>query len=611
MAALWLALSPAFSHSATENKYIYNAINTQTFPTKSIYNNAPVPQSYQLGSGLLGVGDPNAVHGSVLNNGMFVTTGVGLRDSLHNAHAILYDPSGVHIDKWESTARSQGLCSVPVPGQNAVLISGFSDVVKNETDRSNPNWIRYKQSLTKLKINGSKLVEAWTATFDWSNRAANVVGDTQSAFEFVEYDPYHRQFVMVGFDQYPSTCGGSHCIGGYRFKSGGNVGTGRSVVKAIPLSKVVSDVEPTDLDVTFMYSDAEYTSSKAVRTLSDGTIITASRYNGENETKQLDPVGYGCGLTSINGSTGLKMSTQRFPTDCTDVLISKDGSSIIGGGFKMSKTYKGIAERQGVHYFIGTIFSTSTELLNGETNWFTTFTSTDYEVAGNYSYMIKNECWGLARDDVNGGYVVACGTGIEDCRFPPNSTESERCEAGLVDERPGAQPRHKSVWQAMTVKVSEAGQLVWRRVDQHGENLEHSSAAEYVTVRQTDGMVGVITDETTGTGLLLLNPALSEPFAFSGSPNAPHASPPPPTVATSPSPSAPAPPNTPPRTTPATPPTTPPPPASPLQASSIPWWTWPAIGIGIVLLAYCVYRVCKIAEWEYRLPGGRWRPLRA
>jgi len=135
---------------------------------------------------------------------------------------------------------------------------------------------------------------------------------------------------------------------------------------------------------------------------------------------------------------------------------------------------------------------------------------------------IKNECWGL-QALADGGYVLACGTGIENCDGM-SGTILTQCMAGetmpnppllVADKRPGAYPRYAAVWQSMVVRTDASGDEVWRRVDAFrrpgqaavGEagftNPQGSAASEYV-VKALDGGLAFIQDEASGIGLMKL-----------------------------------------------------------------------------------------------------------
>ena len=171
------------------------------------------------------------------------------------------------------------------------------------------------------------------------------------------------------------------------------------------------------------------------------------------------------------------------------------------------------------------------------------------------------------------GYVVGCGTGIEDCNGLSGQLAAD-CAAGTADARAGAYPRQASVWQSMVFRTDLNGNLQWLRTDQLKEAddpplgqtgwVARSSASECV-LATADGGIFSINDEVC-IGLLRLTAASSPPspsppprlrLPVSAAPFAASISIPPPP---SPPPSPPSPSTTPP---PAPPPPTPPPPTPP------------------------------------------------
>ena len=124
--------------------------------------------------------------------------------------------------------------------------------------------------------------------------------------------------------------------------------------------------------------------------------------------------------------------------------------------------------------------------------------------------MIKNECWGLQA--LKDGYIVGCGTGIEDC-IGYTGQKLTDCNSGLGDKSTGAVARPPSVWQSLIIRTDLDGGLLWQRVDQYREEGQpalgepgwkaQSSASEYVLVLPGGGFVSV-NDEVNGIGLLRL-----------------------------------------------------------------------------------------------------------
>ena len=121
--------------------------------------------------------------------------------------------------------------------------------------------------------------------------------------------------------------------------------------------------------------------------------------------------------------------------------------------------------------------------------------------------FIKNECWGLAATS-DGGVVLACGTGIENCNGMSGAMRSD-CDADagtplLADTRAGAVARSAAVWQSLIVRTDADGNLQWMRTDQYRGSddaplgtsgwQQSSSASEYVA-KCADGGLIFVNDE--------------------------------------------------------------------------------------------------------------------
>ena len=138
----------------------------------------------------------------------------------------------------------------------------------------------------------------------------------------------------------------------------------------------------------------------------------------------------------------------------------------------------------------------------------TEFRSVPEGAGPNYQY-VYNECWGI-QPLPQGGYALACGTGIEECSMLTKQLRRQ-CNQGRaleLDNRDGAVPRPVEIRQSVIVLVDHLGEVIWQRVDQWSEtgntqSTPHSSAAEY-TIIGTDGSIATVNDEGTGVGLLKL-----------------------------------------------------------------------------------------------------------
>ena len=306
----------------------------------------------------------------------------------------------------------------------------------------------------------------------------------------------------------------------------GNVISGNALVEKLAVSALTSSTAPTASDVTWSYKTTDYITSKAARGLSDGSVV-ALLFNAP-VAKQATLVK----LTSAGAVSWGPTDYADYQGEGTDVVVSADGNSFVICGQGPGHS----SETAGTSYVAGAYFGRLTKVSStGTREWSKSYTSTPYDgSAGTYAKLIKNECWGI--QPLSDGYLVGCGTGIEDCNGL-SGAEKTACDAGTPDTRTGAVPRQKSIWQSMMFKTDLSGTLQWLRTDQYvadataGEQCTSSqqnkclsSASEYPIVKSDGGIVS-INDEGMGIGLLVLNADGTNSVAPSASPS-PSAPPP-------------------------------------------------------------------------------------
>ena len=383
-----------------------------------------------------------------------------------------------------------------------------------------------QRSLTKLALSSG--VEIWTAT--WPSASQQMHG----AWEMAQLTTDGTAVLLAGLHD-------SDDKDEFNFKSYGNVVAGTAIVQKLPTSALLGSSPPAASAAAWTYTSSEYFTSKAARPLSDGSMVVLLYSEVQAATLvKLDSAGSVLwGPTDFGALHG----------EGTDIAISTDGQSILIAG-------------QGDGGISGTLSGRLTQVsLSGAHLWSKSYTSTPYDgTAGASAKLIKNECWGMQA--LADGYVVGCGTGIEDCNGLSGQLAAD-CAAGTADARAGAYPRQASVWQSMIFLTDLNGNLQWLRTDQLKESddpplgqtgwVARSSASECV-LATADGGIFSINDEVGGIGLLRLTAASSPP-----SPSPPPPSPPPPWLPPSPSPPPPSPPPSP----PSPPPPSPPPPAPP------------------------------------------------
>ena len=174
----------------------------------------------------------------------------------------------------------------------------------------------------------------------------------------------------------------------------------------------------------------------------------------------------------------------------TDVAVAADGSGFAISGHGGPP---GVQGRVTVVAADGASSTTATVTLGGDPD------------------LIFTECWGIAAAPA-GGFVLACGAGIEECGSGLSASQLSDCRAGRGDPRAGATPRAAGVWRSLVTKVDATdGALVYQRVDSWTDSSdpdfeasEWSSAAEFVVPAADGGGYFVLTDESDGVGLIRL-----------------------------------------------------------------------------------------------------------
>ena len=505
---LCLILSSAATSSRTHRRYMLNG--TQNFPAKSKnINSAPVPDSYHIYPGK--VDDGNNVFGCELKDGRLATVGSGmnlnenpeLNEPLNFAFVYFYDTTGFPDRHWVSTWDGRFMGCVDIPGENALLIAGMKNVnsgMVSDGKRINEHW---KRSLTKLSYAADTVTETWTMMFD------TPTNEYHSAYEGIVYDSANQRFVVGGFIEHKNVLP----LAEWSFKSGGSVIYGTSILETFPLSKIQATAAPsTDNFFTWVYTDALQTAVEQLRVHpTNGEVFTVTRWTGEPPQPKVGKYA-NCMVNRIS-TTGQFVAQKDFDGVCTDLEIATDGESVAIGGYVTPTRTK--PDGNPTQVFYAQVINLPKDFVNApSTNWVAQFTPTPDPESGPSSSMHKTECWGIGQDA--DGFILGCGTGIENCALPPSEgvppgEAKKRCDLGNVDERAGAWNRTGGNWMGMTAKVSKYnGAVQWFRTDQFGNDVSHSSAVEYVVVMK-NGMIASITDETPGVGLIMLNPAKAVP----------------------------------------------------------------------------------------------------
>jgi len=192
----------------------------------------------------------------------------------------------------------------------------------------------------------------------------------------------------------------------------------------------------------------------------------------------------------------------------TDIAVSSDNSIIAISGQGGTSSPKVISARM-----------TLVKASDGSRVSTTSYT------AGATPSIVFHECWGIVAFSGNGGYAMACGTGIEGGTCAKLSgTDKTNCQAGKGDLRAGAYPRKENVWQSYVIRTDSTGKQLWARVDSYkdpewpalgtGDAGSASSASEFAIVT-SNGDLALVNDEVNGVGLLKLGSSSS--FGFKNS----------------------------------------------------------------------------------------------
>jgi hypothetical protein len=106
--------------------------------------------------------------------------------------------------------------------------------------------------------------------------------------------------------------------------------------------------------------------------------------------------------------------------------------------------------------------------------------------------LIFDECWGVQPTD-DGGFILACGTGIEGCDEIEGELKNE-CESD---------PR--SMWRSLLIKVDSDGEELWSRTDSFSMDGESTETASEYIIKSDDGVYASVMDQGFGIGLMVLS----------------------------------------------------------------------------------------------------------
>lgn len=476
--AFFLALSASVASGAYD-----------VFPVKSINLASADSVSFYVARSLTGIEDAHAVAGIETSDGGFVLVGKAAEcESCANieAFAVKFSSSGAYQWSWRSQHLNadDGALSTAQLATGDILVVGYRNVGGT-----------FRRAITRLA--DATGVEAWTAL--WG------VGSTHGAWESIEVTASGDGVLLAGLTN-------SNDASEFWFKSYGNVIDGQALVSKVPLAALSGSSAPVEAAVAqqlgaWSYTATSYMTCKAALpagTSSSGAVVALLYSEWEQATLVL--------LDESNG--GVRWGPNDFGSahgEGTAVAVAADGSGFVISGHGDGGVSGALSGRL------------SKVSAAGAYEW-----SRSYSVGGTPA-LIFNECWGVQASS-DGGFILACGAGIEECHDGQSAQLRQDCLAGRGDTRPGAVPRPAGVWHSLVVRTSSTGAVLWQRVDQHldatdpalGQPGWHaaSSASEWV-VKCADGGFAFVQDETRGVGLMKLAPS-----ATSGPPASPPASPP-------------------------------------------------------------------------------------
>ena len=447
------------------------------FSITSICETFPKTKLYAVTDGFCCGGeeaDPHAVHGfEVLDNG-FVLSGKGtdsegteegfvikLPNNLPNESIFLssdeeYSFDWVHL--FGSPGKRDG-ANGAVSIFDSVFVAGYSEknsgVINGYLAKVNlqDGKLKWEKSFESIGINKGTAFESIIITSDQGLVLSGVTNSHKDSFE--------------------------------GFKSYGNPQSGETLVMYFDKESLISDSPPTkpSWEIILKNSRSGITIKEITK---DNSFAIATKTNNEEGIAKIIKI----------DSRGKILWSKKYPTfgEITDIDISslsgrEDGIFISG---HKHDNFGGID---------GSIAKVS---LDGELIWNYSFGN---PIGGKNKFsktknknelMVLDECWGISSMH-DGGAVMACGTGIEECEMFQN--DSKLYEQCTNDPR--------TTWRSLLIRVDKDGKQLWQHVDSFtfpGEEDEFdlpSTASEFVFITNDNHIASVI-DLSFGIGLQIL-----------------------------------------------------------------------------------------------------------
>ena len=418
--------------------------------------------------------DPHAVHGiEILNNG-FILSGksidkegtedgfmIKLPNNMPNERLYLHADEEYNFD-WSFTFGSPGNrdgANSAASIFDSVFVAGYSE---------NDNGV-INGYLAKVNLQDGKL--KWEKSFESMSK------NKSTAFESI----------LITSDQGLILSGvtNSHKDSFEGFKSYGNPQSGETLVMYFDKETLISDNPPKKPSWEIILKNSR--SGITIKEITeDNSFAIATKTNNEEGIAKIIKI----------DSRGKVVWSKKYPNfgEITDIDISslsgrEDGIFISG---HKHDDFGGID---------GSIGKVS---LDGKLIWNFSFgnpvggKNKFSEIKNKNEKMVLDECWGISAIS-DGGAVMACGTGIEECEMFENDNK--------LYKQCSNDPR--TTWRSLLIRVDKDGKQLWQHVDsfvfpdEEDEFDVPSTASEYVFIT-SDNHIASVVDLGFGIGLQIL-----------------------------------------------------------------------------------------------------------
>jgi hypothetical protein len=365
-------LSLLHASSALVNTYPAKSINLDAAEfTDGSFSFYEAHTLYQLG-----LEDPNAGYGATTTDGGYVVAGGALESessSNWEGFAVKFSSTGTYEWGWRSNHAGLddfAISVAQIPGGGDVIVSGY---------RSTQGV--HRRCLIKLRLSDG--AEQWVATSFGDSAGSH------GAFEIIDFTADGLTALVGGFTHKPDTSE-------YAFRSGGNAPGGRGHVMALPVSSLTGSSAPTRAQMRWQRSFAPLETVHAVRGLPNGEVGVLLWSDGEGS------YGRSASLAKLSATGAIEWGPLDYGIthgEGSDMQVSVDGSALVMTGHGECSDM-----------LCGKL--TKVAASDGSLLWSKAYASCNVPNECGTPH-IKNECWGLQA--LSDGYILACGTGIEDC----------------------------------------------------------------------------------------------------------------------------------------------------------------------------------------------------